>query len=335
MTKVNNLSKKRKSVSFVKWGYIFITPFFVVYFLFSLVPLLQTFFYSFFEYYKDQLDYIGPNWIGLQNYLTVFTNGQLLKYAGNTIVIWLMGFVPQIIVSLGLAIWFTDNRLKLRGTKFFKTIIYMPNLVMASAFAMLFLTIFAQNGPIINMLFNSGIIAERFNVNSSTIWTRSIIALINFLMWFGNTTILLMAGVMGIDPAIYESATIDGAGSFRTFRSITLPLLMPIFIYVIITSLIGGIQLFDIPQIFTQGVGSPDMTSKTLVMYLYNLISVSKNYGLAGAVSVVLFVITGLLSFAVFRVLSPANKEKRDEKRIMKKNKEIELCKNQEVMKNA
>lgn len=335
MSKINNVVKKKKTVSFVKWGYIFIAPFFIVYFLCSLIPLLQTFYYSFFEYYKDQLSYVGPNWVGLQNYLTVFTNGQLLKYAGNTIVIWLMGFIPQIIVSLGLAIWFTDNRLKLRGTKFFKTIIYMPNLVMASAFAMLFLTIFAQNGPVINTLFESGILAERFNINSSTIWTRSIIALINFLMWFGNTTILLMAGVMGIEPSIYESATIDGAGSFRTFRSITLPLLMPIFIYVLITSLIGGIQLFDIPQIFTQGVGSPDMTSKTLVMYLYNLISVSKNYGLAGAVSVVLFVITGLLSFSVFRVLSPANKEKRDEKRIAKRKEKALLCETKEVMKNA
>ena len=141
----------------------------------------------------------------------------------------------------------------------------------------------------------------------------------NFLMWFGNTTILLMAGVMGIDNTVYEAATIDGSGPFKTFFHITMPLLMPIFIYVLITSLIGGVQLFDVAQLFTAGSGAVNGSSKTLMMYLYKLIGTSRNYGEAGAVSVVLFVVTAFLSFMVFAFTHRnENKLSKKQKRLIK-----------------
>ena len=122
----------------------------------------------------------------------------------------------------------------------------------------------------------------------------------NFLMWFGNTTILLMAGMMGIDPSLYEAAEVDGATASQIFRKITLPLLRPILIYVMITSLIGGMQMFDVPQILTNGTGDPMRSTMTLIMYL-NKHLFSKNYGMGGALSVFLFIITGVLSLIVFR----------------------------------
>lgn len=300
---------RKKTVSYNKWGYIFLIPFFLIYCIFSLVPMLSTFYYSFFENYMSGLKTIGPNFVGFDNFIKLFTEADLLKYFWNTVIMWLLGFIPQIAVSLLLAAWFTNNRLKLKASGFFKTVIYMPNLIMASAFSMLFFTLFSNNGPINMMLVDAGIISEPVHFMSSTTGARSLIALMNFLMWFGNTTILLMAGMMGIDPSLFEAAEVDGATSSQVFRTITMPLLKPILAYVMVTSLIGGLQMFDLPQILTNGKGGPDRTTMTLIMYLNNHLF-SKNYGMAGALSVIIFIVTGALSVLVFKMLTSQREER-------------------------
>lgn len=302
MEKKKNQVIKYKTVSYAKWGYIFLIPFFAVYIIFSFIPLASTFYYSFFENYMSGLKQIGPNFVGLENYKAII-NSDLIKYIQNTVIIWLMGFIPQIIISLLLAIWFTDLRLRLKATGFFKTIIYLPNLIMAAAFSMLFYTMFSENGPANDILVNIGVLKEPYRFMTSTWVTRGLISYMNFLMWFGNTTILLMAGIMGIDSALFEAAAIDGAKSWKIFTNITVPTIRPILIYVIITSMIGGIQMFDIPQIFTNGEGVPNRTTMTLIMYLNNHLF-SKNYGMAGALSVILFIITSILSVGVFLSMS-------------------------------
>lgn len=299
---------KVKKVSYAKWGYIFLIPFFLVYAIFSLIPMISTFYYSFFENYMSGLNTIGPNFVGLDNYAKLFSEGDLLKYTGNTLIIWIMGFIPQIIVSLMLAAWFTNNRLKLKCSGFFKTVIYMPNLIMASALAMLIFTLFSNNGPVNMILMQAGIIDTNIHFMSSTIGARSLIAFMNFLMWFGNTTILLMAGMMSIDLSVFEAAQVDGAAPSQVFLRITLPLIKPILAYVMVTSLIGGLQMFDLPQILTNGQGGPDRTTMTLIMYL-NKHLFNKNNGMAGALSVILFVITSVLSIWVFKSINGRNKD--------------------------
>ena len=266
----------KKLVSYAKWGYIFLIPFFAVYIVFSLIPLISTFYNSFFENYMNGLMQVGPNFVGLENYRKILFESELLVYLKNTVIIWLMGFIPQILFSLLLASWFTDLRLRLKCTGFFKTVMYMPNLIMASAFSMLFYAEVAG--------------------------ARGLIALMNFLMWFGNTTIILMAAIMGIDPSLFEAARIDGANSRQIFAKITLPLIKPILAYTLVTSLIGGIQMFYVPQILTNGNGNPDRTSMTVIMFL-NKHLYSKNYGMAGALSVILFIITAVLSVFVFKYI--------------------------------
>lgn len=300
------MTKKKSCVNYTKWGYIFLIPFFLVYTIFNLVPLVQTFYYSLFENYRSGLTTIGPNFVGFANFGTIFTKFDLLKFAGNTAIMWIIGFIPQIVVSLLLAAWFTDLNLKLKGQRFFKTVIYLPNLIMASAFSMLFFTIFADRGPVNNILQNVGILDEPFRFFSSVGGTRGLVGLMNFLMWFGNTTILLMAGMMGIDPSLFEAAEVDGAKPMQIFRYITMPLLKPILVYVVITSLIGGIQMFDVPQILTAGDGSPNGSTKTLIMFLNDHLF-SKNYGMAGALSVILFIITAILSVCVYFALTKQN----------------------------
>ena len=122
----------------------------------------------------------------------------------------------------------------------------------------------------------------------------------NFLMWFGNTTILLMAAVMGIDLSLFEAAEIDGCTPSQIFWKITMPLIRPILVYVMITSLIGGLQMFDVPQILTNGKGNPNDCATTMIMYLNNHMF-SKNYGMAGAVSVILFIICAVLCVVIYR----------------------------------
>ena len=290
-----------KAVRYNKWGYIFLIPFIVVYVVFQLVPLVNTIYNSFFENYMSGLKQIGPTFVGLENYKTLFSSGDIWVYLKNTMVMWIMCFIPQIILSLLLGAWFSDVSLKLKGTRFFKTVIYLPNLIMASAFSLLFFTLFSDSGPINSLLMQIGFISEPYKFLSHAGSARGLIALMNCLMWFGNTTILLMAGMMGIDTSLFEAAEVDGATSTQVFYKITLPLLRPILVYVVITSLIGGLQLFDVPQILTNGTGDPMRSTMTLIMYL-NKHLYSKNYGMAGALSVVLFIITGILSLAVFKL---------------------------------
>lgn len=296
-------TKKSKVVSYTKWGYFFLLPFFATYAIFQLVPLISTVYNSFFENYESGLNQIGPNFVGFANYATLFSNGDLLKFTGNTIVMWIVGFLPQILISLLLAVWFADVSVKLKADGFFKTVIYMPNLIMASAFSMLFFALFSDNGPINSILIQTGLIpaTDPYRFLSHTKSTILLVGTMNFLMWFGNTTIMLMAGIMGIDTSLYEAAQVDGAKPFQTFTKITMPLLKPIFIYVLITSLIGGIQMFDVPQILTNGQGTPNRTTMTLIMYL-NKHLFSKNFGMSGALSVLLFVVTGVLSMLVYRI---------------------------------
>lgn len=294
-------TRRGKVVSYNKWGYIFLIPFVVVYLLFSFIPLVSTIYNSFFENYRSGLNQIGPNFIGLENFKTILSNGDLWTYAANTMIMWVMGFVPQILLSLLLGAWFSDPSLRLKGQRFFKTVIYLPNLIMASAFAMLFFTLFSDGGPINSLLIQMGIMSTPYKFMSNVWSTRALVATMNCLMWFGNTTILLMAGMMGIDTSLFEAAQVDGATATQVFFRITLPLLRPILIYVMITSLIGGLQMFDVPQILTNGTGNPMRSSMTLIMYLNNHLF-SKNYGMGGALSVLLFIITGILSFIVFKV---------------------------------
>ena len=309
------LRKKTKSISYAKWGYIFLIPFFLVYVVFSFLPLISVFYNSFYETYMSGLTQVGPNFVGFQNYRTLF-DSNLGKYFYNTLLIWVLGFFPQLAISLLLASWFTNLRLRLR-TGIFKTIIYLPNLIMASAFALLFFVLFSDAGPVNDILLRLGILEQPYRFLSEVAGTRGLVVAMNFLLWFGNTTILLMAGIMGIDNSLIEAAEIDGAKPLQMFWLITMPLIKPILIYVFITSMIGGLQLFDVPQILTNGTGSPDRTSTTLIMLLNNHLY-SKNYGLGGALSVILLIVSAVLSILVYDSMTKEQRMNRREKKRMR-----------------
>ena len=178
------MKQKHKKIDYSKWGYIFILPFFACFFIFSLIPLVDTIRYSFYEYFRSGIKEIGPDFIGMDNYVKLLKS-DMLKYAGNTLILWIIGFVSQIVIAL-----------KIRGRQFFKVVIYLPNLIMASAFAMLFFTLFSNKGPINAILLAIGITNNPIDFMGTAFGTRSLVGVMNFLMWFGNTTIMLMAAIL-------------------------------------------------------------------------------------------------------------------------------------------
>lgn len=310
--------KEHKSVNYGKYGYLFIAPFFIIYFIFDLWPLFTTFYYSFFEYYIRNLAE-SVNFCGFDNYrnvlgISVGEKAYFLKYLKNTVILWLGNFIPQILLSLLLAVWLTDNRYRLKGTGLTKVMIYLPNMITAASISVLFGVMFSQYGPITAFLREvCGMTIPYGDFMKDIGSTRFLISFVLFWMWFGSTTILLISGMLGINPNLYEAADIDGAGGMKKFTKITVPLLKPILLYTLITSAIGGLQLYDIPALFnTDGaamIGLPDDTTTTVAMYIMRLYKT--DVGKASAVSVLLFLITLAVSIVLFGIMGDREKEEK------------------------
>ena len=301
---------KRHKLSYAKYGYMFILPFFLVYAVFSLYPLIYTFIISTQRATakgKDVMEYVG-----MQNFadLIVGEGGRtaaalhsaFFQCIENTLIIWIANFIPQIIVSLLLAIWFTDNRLKIKGKGLFKVIMYMPNIITAASVAVLFLSLFgeAKTSPANSTLLALGFIDQPVKFINNEVIKRGLISFVQGWMWFGNTMILLISGVLGINPSLFEAAEIDGANSSQVFFRITVPLLQPIFVFTVVTSMIGGLQMFDIPLLFNVGT-TLDPQTKTIAVFIFERYSGKiKNYGISASASIILFVITSILGAIIF-----------------------------------
>ncbi len=320
--------RRIKSVSYAKYGYIFILPFFIVYCIFSLWPLIQTFVLAFSENGTRT-----PAIIGLDNFKTILAtpaegdfkalgiHESFWEGIKNTAIIWVGNFVPQIALSLLLAVWFTDLRVKMPGKGFFKVVMYMPNIITAASVAGLFLSLFGDSQySVINILFREG--EEPWKIITSCWGSRILVMFIQVWMWFGNTMIMLMSGIQGINESLFEAAEIDGANSRQTFWRITFPLLKTIMVYTLLTSMIGGLQMFDIPYMLHTGNVVNDYI-KTVAVFVYEMFHgnfAKPSFGYSGAASVILFIITSILGAMVFYV-------QRDKDAIEKKRKQKEAIK--------
>ncbi|MFL8937344.1 carbohydrate ABC transporter permease [Rossellomorea oryzaecorticis] len=281
-----------------KYGYFFIAPFWIIFLIFSIYPVALTFYYSFTNYTGSGVAEV----VGLANYKRLFTDTYFVEAFFNTWKIWGVNFILQIGLALILALIFSDMRMKLRGLAFFRSIFYLPNLITISSVALLFgILLDWQHGSLNMILLKIGLISEPINWLNEPATAQLSVSLILTWMWFGHSFIVVMAGVSGISKDYYEAALIDGANRWQTFTTITLPLLKPILLYIMITSLIGGLQLFDLPMLLTDGIGSPDGSLNTMVLYLYNQAFKYNNYGYASAVAYGLFVITLIFSAMVFK----------------------------------
>lgn len=301
-----------KSISYAKYGYMFIAPFFIVYAFFQIWPLINTFILSFYGNGDAASEFVA-----LENYQTLLFGGDgrreralndtFVQSFINTVILWVGNFAPQILLSLLLAVWFTDSKLHIPGQGAFKVIMYLPNIITAVSVAALFMRFISnsQTSAANIILQNMGNEAIKFE-NDPT-WSRGVVMFIQTWMWFGNTMIMMMSGILGINPSLFEAANIDGASSGQVLRKITLPLLKPMVVYTLITSMIGGLQMFDIPFLYHTAAGDIKDHLRTVAVFIYEQFRVGNNvhspqYGIAGAASIMLFVITAILGIFVFRM---------------------------------
>lgn len=304
--------KKTKSFSYAKYGYLFSIPFVVAYLIFSLYPTINTAVLGF----TNAKGMAGlTNWKFLpsedifKNFIAVLKAPLFKKSLVNTIILWIVNFIPQISLALVLTAWFTSRRNQLKGQGFFKVVFYMPNIITAASIAILYKALFAYPvGPVNSLLQNLGVITEPINFTNKVWPTRGIIAFIQFWMWYGNTMIVLISGVLGINPDLYEAAELDGASSSQMFWKITMPNLKTILLYTLITSMIGGLNMYDIPKLFNNG--NPANSTLTTNVFIYNqAFNGSYMYARAAAASMIMFVIIAICSVFVFSLFADPDKK--------------------------
>lgn len=339
---VSGSNMKSRSISYAKYGYIFILPFFIIYAFFQIYPLFNTFYLS-----TQSNGSVITESVGTDNFRAILTgqgqktddNGNVyyaetiqakavrknfFRVMKNTLILWFGNFIPQIIISLLLAAWFTDAYLKIKGKGFYKIVMYMPNIITAASVAALFVMLFSdsQFGAINKMLMNWDVDGAPYPFVTGKTQSRVMIMIIQTWMWFGNTTIMLMSGIMGINPSLFEAANIDGASASQQFFLITIPLLKPIMLYTMVTSMIGGLQMFDMPYLYNMGTSQNPYT-ETIAVFIYNHFhSLKPNYGYSAAASVLLFIVTALLGsicFAVNRDKDNKVKERKGSKALKSK----------------
>lgn len=298
---------KRKKRDINKTGYLFVAPFVIVFCIFNIYPVVRTLYLSF----TDYQGFGEAAFVGASNYVRVLTDKFFWRDLWNTIRIWGVNIVLQLGLAFLLTIVFSDIKYKVRGLSIFRALYYLPNLIAATSVAFLFKTLLDwKYGTLNQLLVGSGITSSPVNWLGSTSVTPYVVSVIGAWMWFGNSFIMLMAGVQGISKDYYEAAAIDGAGRWKVFTSITLPLLKPIMLYVGITSLIGGLQMFDIPFLMCGGTaGTPSGSTQTVVMYLYKFGFETNQVGFAASIAYTLFVIILIVSAIQFKVMYSKEKK--------------------------
>ena len=305
--------KKKNHLDYSKYGYIFCIPFTVAFLIFSLYPILYTAIIGFtdlkgmgatsFHFLSDPF----------KNFRMILNNHSFRVAFGNTFKIWILNFIPQIFLALLLTAWFTDKRNKIKGQGLFKVLFYMPNIITAATVAILFGALLGHPmGPINDLFMQLGINSKPVEFLRNKGVAQGSIAFIQFWMWYGYTMLILISGVLGINPEIFEAAEVDGANRVQTFFMVTLPNIKTILLFTLVTSLIGGLNMFDIPKLFIQSSG-PDNATLTTSVFIYNqAFSGSYLYNRASAASMIMFVIICILSGIMFYFMRDKDQEALD-----------------------
>lgn len=296
--------KKKKSFGYAKYGYLFCLPFTIAFLIFSLYPTLYTAVIGFtdlkgigktdFKFLTDDI---------FANYKTILASATFKTAFSNTLKLWVTNFIPQLALALLLAAWFTDRRFKIPGEGAFKVLFYMPNIITAATVAILFNALFGYPmGPVNDLLTRFGIIGDSYNFLVKKKIAQGVVIFIQTWMWYGYTMIILISGVLGISPEIFEAAEVDGANGWQTFWQVTIPNIKTILLFTLVTSLIGGLNMFDIPKLFL--LGGPDNATLTTGVFIYNqAFSGSYMYNRASAASMLMWILIVAVSAVLFYML--------------------------------
>ena len=308
----SNLKKK-----YAKYGYLYSLPFIIAFSMFFLYPTVLTFILGFTDLKGAGntewhfLTTVGKPWY--QNFEDVIKSKTFWKAFTNTWLFWISGFIPELFLAFLFSVWYSDRRLKIKGTLIFKIIYYMPHLVAGSVTATLFIKLFGYPVGTVNQameklygLFGATWENRNFLINGGDL--KKLVVLINVYMFYGYTLLIIYSGIIGINPEIFESAEMDGCNRIQTFFKITLPCMREILIFVLVTSIIGGLGMFDVPQMFGVVANNAVITNMT---YLNNL--AFRNgyiYNRAAALSIMLLILNAICSGIIFYIMRDKDEEK-------------------------
>ncbi|CEG28606.1 carbohydrate ABC transporter permease [Bacillus sp. B-jedd] len=279
-----------------KGAYLFISPFFILFFIFGVYPILFSFYLA-----LSSWDGIGEiEFIGLRNFDFLIKDPMFWKSISNTLIIWVISTIPMVILALVIA--FLLNSAFVKFSTMYKTLYFLPNVTAIVAVAIIFGVIFSPNYGLINYVFSLAGLPP-INWHSDFWGVKIAIAAMVIWRWTGYNAIIFLAGLQNINTELYEAARMDGASTFQIFRKITIPLLKPVMIFVVITSTIGGMQIFAEPQILVGNSGGPGGGGMTIVLYLYQQAFEKNLYGYGSAIAIGLFIIIMLFSLFNYLVL--------------------------------
>lgn len=280
--------------------YLYISPFFIMFAIVGLFPIAFTAVISFMDW--DLVRNSGE-FIGFDQYLWILGQPQFWTALRNTFSIFVLSSVPQLVAAVFIAAMLDRN---IRAKTFWRMGVLVPFVMAPVAVALIFSNMFGDNhGLVNNVITNLGM--QPIPWHKDAFWSHIAIATMVNFRWTGYNTLILLAAMQAIPRDFYEAATVDGAGPVRQFFSITLPSLKPTLIFVIITSTIGGLQIFDEPRMYDQfGRGGAGQQWLTITLYLYDIGWGQWNFGRAAALAWILFLIIlliGLINLLVTRRL--------------------------------
>lgn len=284
-------------------GYLFISPFFIIFGVFGLFPIIFTAYIS-----LNRWNLLGAReFIGFRNYELLMSDPMFWKSISNTFIIWFMSTVPQLFLALILA--FLLNQAFLKGRDFFRLAVFIPNITSVVAVAIVFTSIFGQHYGIINYIFSMVGISP-VNWSGTTWGTYIAISMMVIWRWTGYNAIIYLAALQSIPRDLYEAATIDGAKKRQQFFYITIPMIRPMIIFTVILSTIGGMQIFAEPLMFSGLSGGSQNQGLTVTLYLYGEAFTRSSFGYASAIAWLLFliiVVFSLINLFITRRLKSAD----------------------------
>lgn len=284
--------------------YFYIAPFFILFGLLGLFPLLYTAWVSLHEW--SLLEDVHP-YIGIENYETLLKDDFFWNALFNTVSIWVLSTVPQLIFALILAHILNS---RLHGETFWRTGLLLPNITSVVAVAIIFGQLFGRDYGIVNWvlgLFGAG----QIDWDAGTATSHVAISAMVIWRWTGYNALIYLAAMQAVPDSLHEAAKIDGASSWQRLLRITIPSIRPTIIFTVIISTIGGLQILAEPLLFGGGsfTGGSDRQFQTLALFLYESGFSQFNFGYASAIAWLMFLIIAIIAainFSIIRLIRRA-----------------------------
>jgi cellobiose transport system permease protein len=279
-----------------RWGYLFTAPFFVMFLIFGLAPIVYSVYIAFFNW-----DALGTQeFIGMANFTELVADTRFWNALINTVDIWLLSTIPMLIFSIGLAAILHNPHL--RGSTFWRTILLVPNITSVLAIAIVFGQLFGRDFGMVNIIIGA-LGFDHIDFIQGTTSSHVAIASMIVWRWTGYNALIFLAAMLAIPGELYESASLDGASKWKQFIYVTLPSLRNTITFVLIVGTIGGLQVFAEPLILGGSYNGGDSGQfSTLTLFLFEQAFVAYKWGYAAAIGIMITIIVAIVSFINFMI---------------------------------